>query len=314
MNTVVQESANLRTQTSTAAASPVSPVLLTAHTLLRGRGEIAARLRQESFDLRYVTNWSRLLEAVDRVQADVVLVDIDAADLLYDGVENLSGYRLVTLLARQLARRPVAIVVMTKLDFAEIEELGRSGVHAIVSPEIEGPALVEQLRIALGKVHGRQVPLPSELDTAPGVSLPERPLELPDMADSNQADDGWRLPDRVWQRIEELLPAVKHPERIRTIDRRAVDAVLLVLRSGIPWSRLPESLGRPATVRHRLQRWEACGILEEILATGLDALAGGGPFHWERLAPVSPPLATELSRHRSESNRTQETSRRAVYS
>ena len=261
-----------------------------------------------------MATWSRLPEAVDRIQADVVLVDIDAADLLYDGVHNLSGHRLVTLLARQLARRPVAIVVMTKLDFAEIEELGRSGVHAIVSPEIGGRALVEQLRIALGKAHGRHVQVASEQKASPDASLPEKqPQPCPSGSDFDQIDDGWRLPDQAWQRIEELLPAVKHPERIRAIDRRAVDAVLLVLRSGLPWSRLPKSLGRVATARQRLQRWGACGILEEILAAGLDALAGWGPFHWDRLDPVLAPT-TQLRSPQTESDRTRETSQRAVYS
>ena len=315
MNTVVQESDNLRAQTSISAPSPVSPVLLTAHTLLRDRRDIATRLRQESFDLRYVATWSRLPEAVDRIQADAVLVDIDAADLLYDGVQHLSGYRLVTLLARQLARRPVAIVVMTKLDFAEIEELGRSGVHAIVSPEIDGHALVEQLRIALGKAQERHELLASERGTSSGVSREEKqPPEPPAPPDSEKVDDGWRLPDEVWQRIEELLPAVRHPERIRIIDRRAVDAVLLILRSGIPWSRLPKSLGRAATARGRLQRWDDYGILEEILAAGLDALVGWEPFHWERLAPVLAPTMPQLKGPQRERNRTRETSRRAVYS
>jgi transposase len=252
---------------------------------------------------------------VDRIQADVVLVDIDAADMLYDGVRNLSGYRLVTLLARQLARRPVAIVVMTKLDYAEIEELGRSGVHAIVSPEIGGRALVEQLRIALGKVHGRHVPLASEQDTASPASLSATRLPSPPASpDYDKVDDGWRLPDQAWQRIEELLPVVKHPERIRANDRRAVDAVLLVLRSGIPWSRLPKSLGRAATARRRLQCWGACGILEEILAAGLDALYGWEPLYWDRLAPVLAPTMTPLKPPQTKSSRLRETSQRAVYS
>jgi transposase/DNA-binding NarL/FixJ family response regulator len=315
MNSVVQESGKLRTQPATSAPNPVSPVLLTAQTLLRGRRDIATSLRQERYDLRYVATWSRLPEAVDRIQADVVLVDIDAADLLYDGVQNLSGYRLVTLLARQLARRPVAIVVMTKLDFAEIEELGRSGVHAIVSPEIGGRALVDQLRIALDKAHGRHVPQTSEQDTAPPASLLEkRPPSLPAAPDSDKIDDGWRLPDQAWQRIEELLPVVKHPERIRANDRRAVDAVLLVLRSGIPWSRLPKSLGQPATARRRLQRWGACGILEEILVAGLDALHGWEPFHWDRLAPVLAPAMSPLKSPQTENNRSRKTSQHAVYS
>ena len=49
-------------------------------------------------------------------------------------------------------------------------------------------------------------------------------------------DDGWRLPDRVWARMEPLLPPrPAHPlgcHRPRVSDRDAINAILLVLRTG----------------------------------------------------------------------------------
>src|SRR5436190_5915133 len=46
------------------------------------------------------------------------------------------------------------------------------------------------------------------------------------------ADDGWRIPDRVWERMEPLLPAPpSHPlgcHRPRVPDRDAMNAILLV--------------------------------------------------------------------------------------
>jgi transposase len=174
---------------------------------------------------------------------------------------------------------------------------------------------VEQVRIALGKAHGRHALLASERSAAPAALQPEnQPPLVPAAPEPDQADDGWRLPDQVWRRIEELLPAARHPERIRATDRRTVDAALLVLRSGIPWSRLPKSLGRAATARERLRRWGACGILEEILVAGLEALAGWEPFHWDRLAPVLAPTMTQIPSPKTASNRSRETSQRAVYS
>ena len=53
-------------------------------------------------------------------------------------------------------------------------------------------------------------------------------------------DDGLRMPDWLWEQIEPLLPsAPEHPpgcHRTRAPDRDAMDAVLLVLRTGMQWN------------------------------------------------------------------------------
>src|SRR5580658_3764829 len=55
-------------------------------------------------------------------------------------------------------------------------------------------------------------------------------------------DDGWRMPDWLWERVEPLLPAPPfHPlgtHRSRVPDRDAMDAILLVLRTGMQWNAL----------------------------------------------------------------------------
>ena len=55
-------------------------------------------------------------------------------------------------------------------------------------------------------------------------------------------DDGWRIPDRVWARMEPLLPAPPaHPlgcHNPRVPDRDAMNAILLVLRTGMQWNAL----------------------------------------------------------------------------
>ena len=49
-------------------------------------------------------------------------------------------------------------------------------------------------------------------------------------------DDGWRIPDTLWQRLEPLLPPHKpHPlgcHNPRVADRKAMDAIFFVLRTG----------------------------------------------------------------------------------
>lgn len=55
-------------------------------------------------------------------------------------------------------------------------------------------------------------------------------------------DDGWRLPDELWQQMEPLLPARKaHPlgcHNPRVSDRAAMNAILFVLRTGAQWNSL----------------------------------------------------------------------------
>jgi len=51
-------------------------------------------------------------------------------------------------------------------------------------------------------------------------------------------DRDWRIPDVLWERIVPLLPVRKpHPlgcHRPRVDDRRAMDAIFFVLRTGWP--------------------------------------------------------------------------------
>ena len=50
-------------------------------------------------------------------------------------------------------------------------------------------------------------------------------------------DDRWRLPDRLWDKMEPLLPPhPRHPlgcHRPRVPDRSATDAIFFVLRTGL---------------------------------------------------------------------------------
>ena len=55
-------------------------------------------------------------------------------------------------------------------------------------------------------------------------------------------DDGWRLPDELWAKMELLLPPrPRHPlgcHNPRVPDRKAMDAIFFVLRTGCQWNAL----------------------------------------------------------------------------
>jgi len=70
-----------------------------------------------------------------------------------------------------------------------------------------------------------------------------------------ERDDGWRMPDWLWQKVEPLLPpAPPHPlgcHRPRIPDRRVMDAILLVLRTGMQWNALAATAICNSSSAHR---------------------------------------------------------------
>lgn len=87
-------------------------------------------------------------------------------------------------------------------------------------------------------------------------------------------DDGWRIPDWLWQRIESLIPPPPaHPlgcHRPRIPNRRVMDAILLVLRTGMQWNALNVTeVCNSSTAHARFQEWREAGVFHEIWRQGL---------------------------------------------
>jgi transposase len=103
------------------------------------------------------------------------------------------------------------------------------------------------------------------------------------------SDDGWRIPDWLWERIEPLLPAPPvHPlgtHRRGLPKRQVMDAILLVLRTGMQWNALDATgVCSSSTAHRRFQEWERAGVFAEIWRQGLldyDKVVG---IDWEWLA------------------------------
>jgi transposase len=79
------------------------------------------------------------------------------------------------------------------------------------------------------------------------------------------------LTDAQWARIAELLPGKKSdPGRTAADNRLFVDAVVYVLKTGIPWADLPGRFGKHDTVRRRFDRWCARGVWARVAAAAGD--------------------------------------------
>lgn len=73
------------------------------------------------------------------------------------------------------------------------------------------------------------------------------------------------LSDAQWEAIRGALPGkATDPGRTAEDNRRFVNAVLYVAKTGIPWPDLPERFGKPNTVWKRFDRWCEAGVWERL--------------------------------------------------
>ncbi len=79
------------------------------------------------------------------------------------------------------------------------------------------------------------------------------------------ADDQWRIPDLLWERIVALLPPRPlHPlgcHNPRVEDRKAMDAIFFLLRTGCQWGALDATgICSHSSAHRRYQEWTAAGV------------------------------------------------------
>jgi Putative transposase of IS4/5 family (DUF4096) len=97
----------------------------------------------------------------------------------------------------------------------------------------------------------------------------------------------YELTDYEWFAIKPLLP--NKPRGVpRVDDRRVLNGIFWVLRTGAPWRELPGSFGPYTTSYNRFVRWRRAGVWSRIWKSGLIILkpqnhtssirAPGAPF------------------------------------
>ena len=95
--------------------------------------------------------------------------------------------------------------------------------------------------------------------------------------DACSIPDDWRLPDDLWEVIQEFIPkhVNTHPfggGRPRTPDRVCMEAIVYVLRTGCQWKALDATRFCPGSTAHdRFQEWIEAGVFERMWEVGLMA-------------------------------------------
>ena len=79
----------------------------------------------------------------------------------------------------------------------------------------------------------------------------------------------WRVFDKLWQQIQPLLPPPppkKKPGRPRVQERRIMDGIVYVLRTGCQWKQVPKEFSSGSTVHLRFSEWVQAGVFAKMWA------------------------------------------------
>jgi len=97
------------------------------------------------------------------------------------------------------------------------------------------------------------------------------------------------LDDRLWEVVKPLLPLPKkrrrrYPGRKPIDNRKALGAILFVLKTGLPWEHLPQELGWGSgmTAWRRLHAWQKQGVWKKVHEALLAHLQGADQIDWSR--------------------------------
>lgn len=93
----------------------------------------------------------------------------------------------------------------------------------------------------------------------------------------------------LYKKIEPLLPvAARSPKggRPRLSDEQALNGILFVLRTGIPWEELPQEMGFGSgmTCWRRLRDWQAAGVWHRLHQTLLAELRSADKLDFSRVS------------------------------
>jgi putative transposase len=119
-------------------------------------------------------------------------------------------------------------------------------------------------------------------------------------------DRKYQISSELWEKMKSLLPPPKQKKkdgRPRMDDRKAMNAIVYVLRTGCQWNAIPKSLGASSTVHDRFQEWMIDSVFERFWKAGLmkyDEMEGID-WEWQAMdgAMTKAPLGGKRNRSQS---------------
>ena len=102
-------------------------------------------------------------------------------------------------------------------------------------------------------------------------------------------DDGWRIPDKVWEEMEPILsPRKSHPlgcHNPRVPDRDAMNGIIFVLRTGCQWNALDATnICNHSSAHRRFIEWTEGEVFLEFWRRGLLSYDKHKGINWSWLS------------------------------
>jgi len=94
----------------------------------------------------------------------------------------------------------------------------------------------------------------------------------------------WEVGDELWNIIQNILDELDPPARTgrpRTDQRKALNGIIHVMRSGCQWNQLPKQFGDDSSVHRTMQRWIGKDVFRRIWAVLVDNCRELGGVDWQ---------------------------------
>jgi hypothetical protein len=92
-------------------------------------------------------------------------------------------------------------------------------------------------------------------------------------------DNFAELSDDKWNYVKQYIPPQPYNGIIKTEDRKIINGIRYVLKTGCPWTEVPQKYGSYLSIHKRLKKWSSEGVLEPILSS-----IGSDEVYKERLS------------------------------
>ena len=136
--------------------------------------ELALHLDASGYAVQMACKGCTAVELAERIHPDIILLDLDG---MYEirQAGRVSGFRVLQLLGRLRHGHPLAVVVMTSMDYTEVEGPVRAGADDFVKKPIEPVHLIRRLQGALERVRARHPQRCAAAERAPSHHLAAGP-------------------------------------------------------------------------------------------------------------------------------------------
>ncbi|HEU5370351.1 MAG TPA: response regulator [Ktedonobacterales bacterium] len=112
------------------------------------------RLDASGYAVQMACKGCTAMELAEQTPPDIILLDLDG---IYEinQAGKVSGFRVLQLLGRLRRGHPMAVVVMTSMDYTEVEGPVRASADDFVKKPIDAAHLIHRLQGALDRVRSR---------------------------------------------------------------------------------------------------------------------------------------------------------------